>query len=1002
MITSCKCFFVLFLLFLLLSSAKGSAQGWENFNHSNATTSYRTGSFIGNNHILWNYISARDENGDANNSGIDGKALMLRNVANNSKIYAEDIPNGIKNFKVKLYKGFSAAGIRKVELFINGISYGESDGFDDFEEHIFEIEDIAVDGNFTLEIRNITSRQIIIDDIEWTAYDGSELPPAITDIHQVPGINNVTPFNSVMVNANISSAKGIYLAELHWGVQSGNLPQIIELNLIDNHIYTTGSAIPEQPDGTVVFYQIFAEDNDGNSTFSPEISYQVYDPVWLSIPYLNGFRTEDDWLLAQDEDFRFFEISHEPAGDGYLKINSGGSIITPSIDFEEHPVILTYFDLATWGGLRNQQLTVFISDDNGENFTALNSYLVDFPNAEYGTFAQYIDASQFNGRIGRIKFQKTGGSGAIRFRDLNIEVFNGYAYDNNWFPTDPQNNSTSEDDIFIVAGSPRFVDNIQAKNLFINEGSSLSVDAILKIHGNKILVDGDLIFTATENSGGELDSLNEETHLRGDVTVEQYFMNKPAFRMISSPVNTSGSIRDNWQEGVNNTGYDPQHNQNPNPGFGTHITGNTMGEFGFDATEDGTPSLFEDNVLTGEFVPVENTDVNKIESGHSYLIYVRGDRGVDLTNPEDSSETILRTKGKMPVGNRAKTFPTMNSGEFGMFGNPYQSAVNVKQLFTFDSEKININHYYVYDPNLGDRGAYVLVNLADGTNFFESEANGFLQPGQAARFITVDYGGPALYFKEEHKAPGNHTATNRPGENFLGNNHLLVRLFTRENYETNRPMHDAAALDFNRFYTNSITHADAIKPMNFFENLAIDNDGLYLVKEQREMPVTGDVFPLYIDGYQHREYVLEMNMNGFEDAVIFLDDNFNQNATLFVPGETEYFFEIDPNNSQSLASDRFQIRVEHRLNTESVAKNKMVLYPNPMSDHMFFLKGWESASNGFHLTVSDIEGRQLFERTLIPDQSEIEVRLPFHLQTGLYFVEITSEGMQQQFKLLKN
>src|SRR5699024_12145154 len=118
----------------------------------------------------------------------------------------------------------------------------------------------------------------IIDYIQCIAYVGVDVSPSITYIQQVPGINNVTPFNSVMVNANISSAKGIYLAELHWGVQSGNLPQIIELNLIDNHIYTTGSAIPEQPDGTVVFYQIFAEDNEGNSTLSPEISYQVYDP----------------------------------------------------------------------------------------------------------------------------------------------------------------------------------------------------------------------------------------------------------------------------------------------------------------------------------------------------------------------------------------------------------------------------------------------------------------------------------------------------------------------------------------------------------------------------------------------------------------------------------------------------------------------------------------------------------------------------------------------------
>lgn len=993
---------LIFVSLVLALSAKGWSQGWENFNHSNATSSYRDGSFTGNNSIQWNYISARDENGDANNSGIDGKALMLRNMATDSKVFAENIPNGIKNFRVKLYKGFSAAGTRKVELFINGISYGESEGFDDFEEHLFEVENININGDFILEIRNITSRQIIIDDIVWTAFDGSELPPSITDIQQIPQINNVTPLNSVTVSATISSAKGIQSAELHWGLDSGNLSNSIELVAVAQNLYTTVHDIPEQPDGTTVFYRIIAQDNEGNTATSSEINYEVHDPIWLSIPYFNSFRTEDDWLLAHDENFYFNGINHESAGDGYLKMNSGGFIITPSIDFDEHPIILTHFDLATWGGIRNQKLTVSISDDNGESFLPLNSYLVDFPNAAYGTFAQYIDASQLNGRIGRIKYEKTGGSGSIRFRDLNIETFNGYVYDNEWFPSDPYTNSTFEDDIFILNGTTRFRNTIEAKNLFINEDAILYVDAILDIHGNKILVDGDLIFAATENSDGELAFLHEETQLRGDVTVEKYFMNKPAFRMISSPITTSNAIRDNWQEGVNNTSADPQHNQNPNPGYGTHITGNIFGEYGFDATEDGSPSLFEENVLTQEFIPIENTDENKIQNGYSYLIFIRGDRGINLSNPDDSSETILRTKGKMEVGDRTKMFPTMNSGEFGMFGNPYQSAVDVKQLFTFDSEKININHYYVYDANLADYGAYVMVNLFDGTNFFESEANGFLQPGQAAKFITVDYGGPALYFKEEHKFPGNHTAINRGGESFLGENHIRIQLFTRENFENNGAVHDAIALDFNRFYTNSITHADAIKPMNFFENLAVDHDGLFLIKEQREMPITGDVFPLFINGYQHREYVLKMRMNGFEDAVIYLDDSFNRNSTLFMPGEIAYFFEVDPNNPQSLASDRFLIRVEHRLHIEKHEKTKIILFPNPVDEEVFSLSGLENIPHNFRLIIRDAEGRELLKRRITSKKTEIEIQLPSHLQSGFYFVEIESDEIKQTFKIIKN
>src|SRR5690554_7114137 len=201
----CRSTTLALFLFLTFAITIGFAQGLENFDNSNATASYKTDSFVGNDEITWNYVASRDENGDANGSGINGKALMLRRLSDSSKVYAENIPNGIQDFSVKLYKGFTSSGSRKVELFINGNSYGQSEGFDDFDEHVFEVSDIDVDGNFDLEIKNITSKQIIVDDIFWTAYDSGGNPPMITDITQIPSANNVTTSDQVSVSATVRS-----------------------------------------------------------------------------------------------------------------------------------------------------------------------------------------------------------------------------------------------------------------------------------------------------------------------------------------------------------------------------------------------------------------------------------------------------------------------------------------------------------------------------------------------------------------------------------------------------------------------------------------------------------------------------------------------------------------------------------------------------------------------------------------------------------------------------
>jgi len=143
----------------------------ENFDNNTIGNSYVDGSFTGNNGIEWTYVASRDENGDENGAGIDGNALMLRRLSDASKVTSSTISGGIKNFRVKLYKGFTGGGDRQAELFINGNSYGTSETFDDNNKHIWTIDDINVSGDVTIEIRNITEKQLIIDDIEWNSFE---------------------------------------------------------------------------------------------------------------------------------------------------------------------------------------------------------------------------------------------------------------------------------------------------------------------------------------------------------------------------------------------------------------------------------------------------------------------------------------------------------------------------------------------------------------------------------------------------------------------------------------------------------------------------------------------------------------------------------------------------------------------------------------------------------------------------------------------------------------
>ena len=198
---------ITFLMIILAFTITSFSQGLETFDNSNATTSYSDGSFTGNGGIAWNYFHSRDDGGYP----IDGEGLMLRR-ASDSKLEASAIPGGIGSFSMNMRKAYTGSAARQLELYVNGELKGTSLEFGGFSGadatiHTFEVNNINVSGNFDIRIKltgsATTNRQVVIDNISWTAF--GEVTSAATPAFSVPVGEFFAPFNLEITCSTASS-----------------------------------------------------------------------------------------------------------------------------------------------------------------------------------------------------------------------------------------------------------------------------------------------------------------------------------------------------------------------------------------------------------------------------------------------------------------------------------------------------------------------------------------------------------------------------------------------------------------------------------------------------------------------------------------------------------------------------------------------------------------------------------------------------------------------------
>ncbi len=509
----------------------------------------------------------------------------------------------------------------------------------------------------------------------------------------------------------------------------------------------------------------------------------------------------------------------------------------------------------------------------------------------------------------------------------------------------------------------------------------------------------------------------------GEITTEQCFPARRAFRMVSSPVTTTTNINTNWQEGAHNTGITDSDNQNPKDGYGTHITGSTTGNNGLDATPSGNPSLFEFNNSTQNWTAITNTLSNNLTAGEPYLLMVRGSRAINVTsNAATPTNTKIRAKGTIVQGDQAFTSNfSATQGDFNAFGNPYAAAVDMRKVLNDPNTKNTGRHFYIYDPTLGGnpivgqpggRGAYVVIDVDDlsteilpnGTSG-TSEANRFLQPMQAAFFVTANQNiQPSIQFKEEYKnvnEAGTAVFRSETTNTTSIAKNIQLYLFTEEAFTNGQTYSDRLKISFSSNFDNAITYKDAPKLSNLDENLSRAQNDVLLGMEKRSLPAEGEVLALDINQYRNQNYVLHINVSNL-DIPVYLEDNYFESSTLLNAGGNSISFEVN-DNALSTATDRFSLRfTSNDLAVDNFEKNIRSYYPNPIKNNQLFIElGAKTAAN-YQIEIYNVIGQTVYTKTLQAENNKLQVK-GLDFPTGIYYLVLqnAATNTQETIKIIK-
>jgi sugar lactone lactonase YvrE len=555
---------------------------------------------------------------------------------------------------------------------------------------------------------------------------------------------------------------------------------------------------------------------------------------------------------------------------------------------------------------------------------------------------------------------------------------------------------TSTDNVIINTSSPNgptlnvaFTLGL-GKTLTIGNTGTLIVapNASLTIAGAADFGSKSVTFKSDATGTGVLGTITGTLTNADNVSTERYIAANRAFRFLTSSVTTTSSIKANWQEGANNTSTLYADNQNPNPTFGTHITGSTSGSNGFDATQSTNASLFGFDNATGQWTTIANTDTNLLSAGSAYRLMVRGDRSIDMsTNTPTPTPTTLRALGTLFTGSKTLSGAALNqvANGYSLIGNPYQAPVDLNTILG-TATGLATQYCYVWEPRQNTRGAYVSVGVQTGVNSIAgSFATKYLQPGQAA-FIRKDAttNAASLTFSEADK--------------YLTTNESVFRQETSNLSVLKVSMHsngtslDGLAIVFDPNSNNGIDANDAGKLANLDEDLATSNNGSLSSIESRQFPVNNEEIQLYATKFRATNYTLKTTLENYSGPTPYLLDTYTQNYTeIAANAETVYPFSVASTIPNSIATNRFKIVFGNTVLGTLDFEKGCYLYPNPSADSAFYVH-LNELNSSTKVTLFNTLGQQIQISVNATENNTYFCSTTSKLPTGAYFVVIEHNG----------
>jgi hypothetical protein len=507
----------------------------------------------------------------------------------------------------------------------------------------------------------------------------------------------------------------------------------------------------------------------------------------------------------------------------------------------------------------------------------------------------------------------------------------------------------------------------------------------LTVAGN-VVNNGSIVFKSNASGSGVF-GVYTGAAITGSVTVERYIpANKRSFRFLTSAVTTSTSIKANWQENVSNTTTVYDDNQNPNSGYGTHITGTGGATNGFDTTTTNNPSMYA--YTNGAWAALQNTN-SYFTAGTPYRLLVRGDRSINMsTNTPTPTNTTLRATGTLHTGNF--TPPALNQAASGysFVGNPYQAPLDMRAVLTA-SINMNKDVLYYWDPTINNRGGYVTRTLSTSpaTNNVISSFTEILQPGQAVFVQNTSAGSPTMIITESHKAVGNAAAGVFRTTNTSDFGLLRVNLQANTNNQWNTIEGTLAV--FNNMYSWNTTEEDAVKFANLDEEVSLMQDNTSLAIAMQTNPSSTNELPIRLKNTRHTAYQWKFELSDYNGLTPYLVDTQNSTYTP-IENNTVVPFTV---NGQEL--NRFKIVFQSAALGTSDFDKSIALYPNPSKAGLgFYITGVATAAT---VQMHTVLGQNIPVQT-VTNGNMLQVKPTTEVSQGMYFVSITTEGQTVQIK----